>query len=373
MQNEFEIKLTGPPAVIAGLPSSALMSAIARVGECEGEGGWTRLENRYFDTPDGLLGAHDISLRKRLRGGDIVQTVKAGRGALRTEWEIDLGDGVFPAPTGEATIDAVLEEALPSLGEITSITIDRWATRTNFRQSVIEIAVDIGGAKALDGAGRARHAPLAEVELELVSGARDDVFSLAKLLIENMGLRLGAKSKLARAQAAATGADYAIEKRLKPRADANQTASDVLQNALAASAHRIAGLQAPLINMRSAEALQKLRVELRRVRAVERVFRRHTGGRQLRSLAQTARGFGRSLGPARDWDVFLRETMGLITAYDYSTEGFSYLRAEAHKRRAEAWAKAMAIVASDEFSAFLLELYRAAWCAPWASRAENAT
>lgn len=372
-ETEFELKLTGPAEVIAALPTCALMQAVVN-----GQGQWSHLQTQYWDTPGGELARAGISLRERRVGRERRQTVKIGSGASRREIETPIGEGTeFPVTTAIPEIDNILIANIHSLQREITMNVDRWSVVAEFRNSQIEIAVDLGEAIAAqtepdrdpdeqgpNGTAR-RRAAFAEVEFELLHGSREDVFSLAKLFMLSMGLRLQTASKLAHVKTLLDGTNGSVERRQKVEADPNERAGSVIQRALIRSAERIIALAAPITDMRASEGVHQMRVELRRFRAIERVCRRHVSGGALKRLAGQARGFARCLGPARDWDVFVKETLPTIEAHGYAADGIALLRARAHEKRAHAWGQAIAVVSSDDFARFTLDLLEVAHCAPW--------
>lgn len=363
---ELEIKFTGGGAELTALPDSDFMAALTR-----GEGAWERLETRYYDTPEGDLAARGISLRRRAAGAREIQTVKRKNAegvVARDEWERVMEPGEsFPALTGACDVDVLLTTMAGRLRPTVEMDVDRWACSFPFRASVLEIAVDMGVSKVAGQTGEGAPCFLGEAELELVSGEPGDLFAAARLVLVNTGLRLHAKSKLETAKAAAIpGGASAIPPRPSFRYGAEETAGAVLRQALAAIAERMIGIQPAILDARAVEGVHQMRVELRRFRAIERVFRRALGeDRTLSRLAGRAKMTARALGGARDWDVFIGETLPFAARQDYAPEGFAALKARAHSLRAEAWGRAAAVIAAPDFSHFLLELLEAAHSAPW--------
>lgn len=375
---ELEIKFTGGGAELSALPGTSFMDALTR-----GEGGWLRLETRYYDTPEGELAARGISLRQRKTGSEnCVQTIKrkGGEGLVaREEWEraLELGE-TFPALTGTSDIDILLSTLSERLSPTVEMDVDRWACEFPFRESILEIAVDMGVSKVATEAGEGVPTFLGEAELELISGDPKDLFDAAKLVLVNTGLRLHARSKLDTAKAAAVpGGLTAIPKRPSFALDKGETAGEVLQQALTAIVERMIATQPAILDARAVEGVHQMRVELRRFRAIERVFRRALGDDQtLGRLAGRAKLIARTLGPARDWDVFVGETLVFAARHEtgrheYSAEGFAALKSRAHALRAEAWARAAEVIDDLDFSQFLLDLLEAANTAPWLRNGEG--
>ena len=364
---ELEIKLCGAAPVLSALPQSKLFKKLNL-----NEGRWERLESIYFDTPDRRLAKVGLSLRRRRGRRGITQAVKSGSESgvvSRREWERRLSNGAtFPAPTGNAEIDQMLLDACPDLQPVSRITIDRWKAECEFQTSRLEISVDLGKARGIPGTEDQFEGPIGEVEIELLSGDPEGLFEAAQLMLDHAPLRLEAFSKRESATLISSGRQYAVPD-VKPfRASSKDSADAVLQRALKAAAERVIQLQTSIIQGRAPKGVHRMRVELRRLRSIERNFRDAAKCQALRRLAEKARKIGRALGPARDWDVFLDEMMPAIAENRYAAKGFARLEAAAQAHRAEAWADAIAAIADPAFSRFALDLMATAHLKPWRAK-----
>ncbi len=368
-RTEFELKFTGPPGELAKLPQSRFFAAVAPEG-----GSWERLTSTYYDTPDGALAARGLSLRLREEGADYIQAVKVkcDNPAARTEYETDIDcASSFPAQTGNAGIDRAVREAAVALTPIAGTSVDRWAAIIRYKNAEIEIAVDLGRAESCDQTGRIFTGPLAEVELELISGETAAVFDFARLLLDNAPLQLSAGTKLEIAmQLQKTAPPIPKLKRLD--AGAEKTAADVLAASLSDCAARLAALQAPVTEMRRPEGIHQMRVALRRLRAIERIFRSYVKSGEIARLAGEAKRIASALGPARDWDVFIAETLTVAVESDYAPAGLRLLKAKAETERASAWSGAVEAVSGHEFTHLLLGLMEAGTLQRWRENGSKA-
>jgi inorganic triphosphatase YgiF len=363
-KTEFELKFAGPPAVIAALPQSRFFRALE-----SRDGAWERLCSTYYDTNDGALERRALSLRLREEGGALIQAVKRvhnGGAVARAEFETEIADpSLFPVPTGDPAIDEWISAHKGALGPVARTTVDRWSSILAIGESRIEFAADLGMAEGWGGGGDPAEAPLAEIELELIGGAPREVFELARLFSAHAPLRLSARTKLAFAASLRRGGLYEIEEEPRIALAPEMATVDALQDTLSGVAARIASLQPALIEARKAEAVHQMRIALRRLQAVERIFRPYLKTRKLHNLAQNARSYRQSLGDARDWDVFLSETLPAAARNNYAPEGAQRLRARAESFRAEAWSRAVSAVSASDFTGFLIDLTEAATIAPW--------
>ncbi|MDA9556346.1 inorganic triphosphatase [Vibrio sp.] len=168
-----------------------------------------RLGNIYFETEDNWLRQHDIGLRIRTYNDVFVQTVKtAGRvvaglhqrpefNAEHTSTIPDLSlhpDDIWPK--GRSIQD--LQQQIKPLFS-TDFTREQWLI-SMADGSQIEVAFDQGEVISGD-----KSEPICEVELELRSGQIDALFTLARFLSDEGGMRLGNLSKAARGYYLAQG------------------------------------------------------------------------------------------------------------------------------------------------------------------------
>jgi inorganic triphosphatase YgiF len=362
---ELELKLTGAAEDVARLRASSLIRALG-----DGPETFERLVTTYYDTPRGDLAAAGLSLRLREEGGRRVQTMKrAGPGgstvARREEERALLPGEVFPARPQDPFFAAALAPVAAALAPASRTVTDRWSTELICKGARIEAAFDIGRAEMFEAGAIAAAGPLAEAEFELLAGDPRRLFALARRAIkESSGrLRLGAASKAEQARRLLKPAVAPPESPIHLETD--QSAADVFAAALAQAAHRLADCQNAVIAARAPEGAHQMRVALRRLRAVERLFRKALRSDETEGLAARARAFASALGPARDWDVFCDKTLPEVAARAGGGPGFEALAARAFALRAEAWNDAAAAIGGRKFQKFLLDLNAAAVVQRW--------
>lgn len=166
------------------------------------------LGNVYFDTPDQQLRQHDIGLRVRRFDDVFVQTLKtAGRVVAglhqRPEYNVEITGqepdlSLHPQDAWPEGLDiAALQQQLCPLFS-TDFERQQWLVAMA-DGSQIEVAFDQGQVSA-----NGKSEPICEVELELKSGQTDALFTLARELCAQGGMRLGNLSKAARGYRLAT-------------------------------------------------------------------------------------------------------------------------------------------------------------------------
>ncbi|OAN19039.1 adenylate cyclase [Photobacterium jeanii] len=202
METEIELKFFVSPEF-----SSQLLSKISQAKILQQSS--RMLGNTYFDTPDQILRQHDIGLRVRRYDDVFVQTLKtAGRVVAglhqRPEYNAETNGtdpdlSLHPADAWpESLVVADVQQQLIPLFS-TDFERQQWLVAMP-DGSQIELAFDQGEVSA-----NGQTDPICEVELELKSGQTDALFTLARELCADGGMRLGSLSKAARGYRLATG------------------------------------------------------------------------------------------------------------------------------------------------------------------------
>lgn len=181
----------------------------------------TRLQARYFDTPDHALAAQGMVLRLRKEGPRWVQTAKAaGEGVLkRLEHNVDLGLAPMHTSDGDANVlepemqpqpdparhagtpvGERLLQLLARSGQTLQPTYgtDIWRLSRTVEHSgcSAELALDLGEiyVPSADGSPP-RSTPVRELELELLSGSVQGLTALAQQWAGTHGLWFSTVSK----------------------------------------------------------------------------------------------------------------------------------------------------------------------------------
>lgn len=317
---ERELKLHVPPG-----RRGALESELRELGAADIE-----LAARYFDTPDGRLAQAGIALRLRLEGKQWVQTIKApGPDELsrveinhprpKPELDLELYDNTSMAP-----FFAGLAHAPEQLYET---RVQRLVLRQDTGDGAIEFAYDQGVIIA----GRFE-LPLCELELELISGNADQLFTVGAEWLEKYGLILDLRSKaergngLARLAGTAAGQDGTGRRTDFPAMQAHQLFSprragaialeagmslaqvylrciNECMNHIVRNATLLAGTESQYVSPElSAGYVHQLRVGIRRLRSCWKFFGTWLPVRDSVLESELRRYFS-LLGQARDADI----------------------------------------------------------------------
>lgn len=349
---EIELKLDCDPERLDGIAR-----AVERYQR--GPEGALDLKAVYYDTPDLALLRSGSVLRVRTDGTGRVMTLKArtpenGKALERTEW-------MAPVAGMEPDL-ALLGRELPSqlfapiaegtLQPVFSTEVHRLTRMLETPLGVVELALDRGRIVA-EGRSRA----ISEVELELKAGKTEAIFQLADELVSQGGLRPSIQSKSAR------GFDLALDRAPEPaRArpigfPRKVKLEEVLNEILRTSVQHMMESRPAAEDGRDPEGLHQHRVALRRLRSaldLERSLAPDSS--RLKAFRDDARWLMAELNDARDWDVFVFETLPEVSGACPSVEGFQSLGKVADRHRHEAHGRARAAIRDDRTSRFQIGL-----------------
>lgn len=195
--NEIELKFQIPAAQVEAIR--------ADIGAAQA----LPLHAAYFDTPDHRLAHHRMALRVRREGDAWVQTFKgAGADAMtRLEENVSVSPPADGRPRPDlsrhgAEVQAALARVLPwapdtdppgqtvGLGALYETCFERWQADRDSAEGRVLVCLDLGEIRA----GALRE-PLAELELELLSGHPLAVIAQARAWVARHALWLDVQSK----------------------------------------------------------------------------------------------------------------------------------------------------------------------------------
>ncbi|MEQ8193720.1 MAG: CHAD domain-containing protein, partial [Rhodospirillales bacterium] len=312
----------------------------------------------YYDTPKFDLYRGRAVLRVRQNGHGAVQTVKAAKGngfIDRSEWEM---------PTEGSTLDLAAlprpaSEKLKSLtkpGKLAPVftaSVHRQAVTFDAKGKAgactVEAACDEGSI-ALD----AGEVPIHEFELELKEGKTSDLFDLALLLQKECGLRLEIASKSDRGYGLLMGRERAVPVLFeKILLSPDQTVAEAMTLIFSQNLKHMLDNEAAAYAGVDPEGVHQLRLGMRQMRSALSVFGPLVDKERVAWLKRDLKWLGRCTGPARDWDVFIGETLAGVK--DMSAD-LTPLRAEAEKKRVRAYKKVRDAIESGRYARMMLRL-----------------
>ncbi len=350
---EIELKLLLAPEDLRRADRHPSVAALRA-----GRGRTDRVKSVYYDTADAALARAGVALRVREIRGRWVQTVKGGGTSAaglheraEREWRL-----AGRKPDLELLSGTPLETLFSSpavAGRLAPVF------RTDFQRLVrplewpegtrAELALDHG---SVEGGGRS--APISEMELELQSGDATRLFELAQALATDLPLRLGHASKAERGYALARLVRRAPQKQRRMDLDPAMAAAAAIRRIALACIAQMQANEAGFLAGRDPEYLHQLRVGLRRLRSCVALLRKHVPPERVAPLVEELRWLGRALNPARDWDVFMTETLPPLLRAFPEDSGLAELHARGTRLRRASNAAAREVVRSTRYTSLLL-------------------
>ncbi len=351
---EIELKLFVAPGDLARIDRHPAVRAVRRRGVRR-----QHLETVYYDTPDAALARAGVALRLRHDGNRWVQTLKGGGRAAaglhaRDEIEWEIAGGALDVALFDETPYAALFAKPAVRGRLQPVFATAFERTTRMLAfpdgTVAELALDRGVIRA----GGAQ-APISEVEIELKGGDAARLFVLARALARDVPLRLGHASKAERARALGRGAAPPQKARPVTLDRSMPTGAALARIAMACVAQMQANEEGVRAG-RDPEYLHQLRVGLRRLRACLGLVALASSGEAVAPLAGELRWLGGALGPARDWDVFMTETLPPLAKRFRGRAGLAGFRTRAARIRSAHGVAAREAIASSRYTELVLTL-----------------
>ena len=321
----------------------------------------------YFDTAHWTLRARGLSLRVRRIGRQYVQTVKSAGGPAaglydRGEWEHPIaGPGLELPWTAQTALGPLLRGRLAaSLRPMFETRIRR--TEYRLARDGAAIAADLDHGSVHAGSS---HRTVCELELELLRGPPAALFGVAEALADLAPMHLSIKTKPDRGYELLrrTGIT-ALTSAGSVRASRASTAGEAFQT-IARGCLRQVIANGPAVLAREAEALHGMRVALRRLRAGISVFSRVVADRPSGKIKSELRWLEETLGPARDFDVYVADVVGPLRKRHRHDGKVKRIYQDIERRRAVLYAQVAASLQSQRLRHLELALARWIEAGPW--------
>ena len=359
MPSEVELKLGIAPEDAARLLKHRVLRS-----QATGKPRKLAVLNLYYDTPNLRLYKHHVALRLRRVNKRWVRTIKAeGRvfGGLheRQEWEEETIEGdlrleALPDKDLQQLFDAKLRSALQPVfrTEFTRIQIQlAWANG-----DAVELALDRGNIRCED-----RAEILCELELELKSGAPSRLFALARTLQRSVPLHLSNVSKAEQGYRLVSGAALRPHKpdpaRPKKKSAAGEVCLEVLESGLRHLQANEEGVRLSQVP----EFVHQTRIASRRLRSALKAFVPLFDSASVERFQDELRWLGNALNSARNWDVFIAESLPAICATLPDEPGLNWLAARVDAERDTQRERARKALESARYQSLVLEM--GAWLA----------
>lgn len=348
MSTEIELKLQLNPKTARQLLGHPLLASLPAQK--------LHLLNTYYDTPSLALRDRRIAMRFRKKGWEWLLTVKSaepasGGLAIRNEWECAATPGTFDfSHVDKAELRTFLDEASANFAPIFTTDFHRQLWHVPYGDSLIELAIDRGTVES-----QGRSTPICEIELELLSGQVRDIFGLTRELQQQLDLRPAIASKAERGYKLFTNEPDRPFRAKPARITAELTPVAAFRNIALACLEHFQRNEDSLLNGADPEFVHQARVALRRLRSAIKLFAPVLPPEFVAVYGQLWKTLASTLGDARNWDVFLTETLPPIQAAFPDDRDVVRLQKEATRRAAKARKSISALLATSEYPRLLLE------------------
>lgn len=344
MSQEIELKLALPARALPALRRHPLVASAQKVGKAE------TLDNTYYDTAALTLKARKVAIRTRKQGRKWLQTVKCAAtstGGLtqRPEWEGPYSGSFDFSAIDRPEVAKLLHKHHDQLVPLFTTRFRRETRLYAPREGVrILLMTDTGTIVAQE-----RSTPICELELELVEGSALDLLELACALARDLALTPSDISKAergyrlfldqpvlpARAQPVPLTADLDVSIAFRELAFA------CLRQWQANAVAIATGNDGP-------EFVHQLRVALRRLRSLLRIFAPALPAGFRSEWNTRLRDNANLVGDARDLDVLYDELLAPVITDELTDRSIDVagLQALATEARETARRRALANLAA---------------------------
>ncbi|MEM7170163.1 MAG: CHAD domain-containing protein [Pseudomonadota bacterium] len=352
---EIELKLAGTPGVLKDLWSNNLTE--------EEPAAVQHLVSTYFDTADLRLRRRGCSLRVRQKGGAFTQTIKEEGVAnqnvtARGEWSVPLEGPEpdvtkFEDPTLRDKVGLILAD---DLRPIFATHITRHVKKIKVHvqgvgEALVEAAWDQGEVVAGD-----LRAEISELELEVIDGMPGVLRHEASRLHTISPLEYQPLSKAAR------GFELALEERPRsvkmalPILTSDQKLDDAMEAIFSACARSWLSNHAAAKDGTDIEGVHQVRVGLRRLHSAGTLFKSRLPKADRKWLLRTSKAILSQFGAARDWDVFLDETLPPLLTARPVDGNLLILKERAETLRSRAYEDVRQALGEPAYLEFILKL-----------------
>ncbi len=334
MNQEVELKLSLPARALPALRRHPVVAAATKLGNA------VTLDNTYYDTPELALKARRVAVRTRRQGREWLQTVKcaavsSGGLSARPEWEAPYADGFDFSMVDAPEVGRLLARHAERLVPVFTTRFRRETRRCQPREGVsILLMIDHGSILAGE-----RTRPICELELELEQGEALDLLELARTLVADLPLLPADESKAARGYRLFLDEPLAPAKAEDSAIAAGDDVVDAFRElAFACVRQWQANVAAIAEGADGPEFIHQLRVALRRLRSLLKIFAPALPAEFVSGWNARLRDNANAFGDARDLDVLYTELLAPVVADELADDARFHARllAFAATRREEA-------------------------------------
>lgn len=327
-------------------------------------------ESIYYDTPGLRLHRHGVAL----------SVCRKGR-----RWQQQLAR----AAATTASVCRFVADGVPHLGPLDTPLLGEWMPRDAARvvlKPVFErhverlrtrlritpatrilVCVDRGWLRS-----RKKTLAISEIELTLLSGEESDVLQFAAHLRESVPFVVEPRRWLDRGYALRSGITVEPTKARHDKLHAGMSIADACSAVASGCIAHFETNQVGMLQCPDTEFVHQMRVALRRLRSALATFRDAIPSHAWEAHLADMRWLGRSLGPARDWDVFMTDRWRGMKRDFKHEPGIKAIETRCVEVRAKALVRARRAVHSMRCQRFLLTFRATLASRTWTARLTEA-
>ena len=351
---DITLRLEVAPNDLQRLRRLPLLKSLAR-----GTARTRRLVRSYYDTPELTLLKNRVALHIRKNGRSYVQRVDRddtinGDGPIHHAWEgpiagaspdlTHIRDGKLLEVFGDRELRRRLTPVFVS-------DIKRTSLPLRVDDSEVEVEFDTGEVRG-DGGTES----ICETGLELRAGNAARVYELALEIHRAVPLTIAHHSEAARGYHLMRQEPPRWYKAKKVALDPEMSVREALTRIARTCLWQIQANERCAETAAHIEGVHQLRVAVRRLRSSLSTFRTAIPEALHTELNDELRWLGNSFGPARDWDVFVTETLAMLDERMPHDEAIALLRAESEDMRSDGYVMVRETLASPRYTELLLRL-----------------
>lgn len=346
-----------------------LENCIAAIAGCNPAFITRRINIGYFDTADFALHRGGAMLSVSRRGKRFIQTLSStppGEPERAIEWCREVREFIPDLMEFEQVLATEWEVSLKELAIEPAfvIKVRRRECRLKIGTSAVDVVIDQG--KIASGV---HVRPVSEVKLTLASGQPHTVYEVAACIFKSHRFTLSTMSQATRGFSLAIGHPPEFSKFVPLTLDQQGSGDTAILRILRAFQNHVLANHEAAADGRNSEGVHQLRIGLRRLRSALRLLRGIMPPEILGGFLQDARSAANACSAARNWDVFLTETLPKIVDGCENFGDFGSLQLAAERQRGEAYNSVRHMLSAEPYVRFHLALGMWIGGAEWQTRA----
>ena len=193
-------------------------------------------------------------------------------------------------------------------------------------------------------------------KLELKQGDAAEFFRLAAEINAACPLPISATAKADRGYQLLEGRGPQPCKAPKFALSGKDSVHHALSEVFATCLKNVIDNEAACIDGTDPEGVHQARVSMRRLRSALWVFRSYLDPARIEWMREDLKWVGNSLGAARDWDVYITETIHNVEGYGVDADGIAKLRDAAEAERTKAYEVVRETFRSERYARLIFRL-----------------